>query len=1517
MPPDPRADGASRLDGIDERWIQALDNYKQETGRDLLQYSFATDLLSQSDTEKVMERLKDQAKLFTTFRSSGRKVLDTVKPIVAVVLRFIDAGAEGASSVAPGGKAIFVAFAALLQAMKETTQLYDTVESLLQQVKAYVERVGIHLQPATPPSPALMRILLDTLVQVLNVLAILTKYCNAEFEHKSKFEKTKDVLSRRTKDWLRVIADKADVKDALAKLRDLASAELQVTAAHTNAVVRNVEPKVAAVYDRAVIKDLRRWLRPPNTPEPNNYESKRQAGSCEWFFDDDFEGWKACKNGLYWVYGNAGSGKSVLSSSIVEKLMGDAVSNVIYFYFDYTDPEKRDCRALVSSLVLELGTRFDVCLQYLNGFGPSSAPSPTYEKLLEMFSHLLSLSGRTFLVIDALDECPESSRDKGLGKLLSTIRNQGNDLRTLVTSRPKPDIRKCLAPSVTYTLGFHECAKHVQDLSHYINTRLSDEVFSRWPEGIKRTAQDTLIKDSRGMFLWVDLQLQYLKHCAPNDVLNALRQLPSGLHQTYERILNDFASHRAMINRARYVLQCIAFSTRPLTPSEVFDIFSVDFDHPGTAMSKDITHFGPGNRVSPKEVILERCPGLLTFTRAGNNEIVQFIHFSVQEYLVSSVLRSASYPARLYYFDEDSAHLTLATFCLSLINHLRNIDRNLDSVVRFERYQRAYEMHLPTYAFSDWSAHVSPRNECALEELLHHFLRPSSPVFNLWRNLKRAIGLGHIEPHQTDAFRCAVALGLCNLVDRILQEDRITSRSPSEPLHQAYYHISGRFVLHEAADHGQADMCRLLLQYGADVFSSTVKPWNEMAIHIAARRGHVAVADTLLEHGISDDSHSPALIGARNGSGQTALHLAIMGGHMDLFDLLLKRGACVQDTDGEGSTPIHLAASRGYTQIVQKLLDRYAQDGLDFSAWCQVRNHAGRTPLHDAARYRHYQAVHGLLSTCNIAIDVRDNHGRTPLHYAVTGEYDTSEVSEDIKTTRVILEFSARNRPRNVSQPHAQHDSHKSFLVSRDDDGCTPLHMAACGREEVVCLLLKHIVAHSVDPTLVFGEDARGDTPLHSAAKGKDSRLLGLLLEHIVVHMAQDLTVVQRRNVWGDTPLHTAAREGRKFALGRLLEHVVHTQNPTVAQWQNAQGYTSLHYAAELGNTDMINLLKKHFTTHSFDPALALWRDVKGCTPFHHAASQIKEDALRCLLDWEGFPNDVTHECNRTLLHKAAFKGWTDMIRILLEHPAAYGTNARARCHVLDKDGRTALYHAVEQGQADSVRYLIDRGSPLGDTNTPAPILYYLAAMQGRRDIVSMLLEHPEKATLASPAQYDTPIQDGDAALQKAMTQGQTEIARCLLYHGFIPPSELRTCMRTFMRLSISSGNLTAVRTLLEDYGAQGMELGAQYHPCGRDRDTELHEAVRAGNIRITRVLLGHGAPLRPRDRDNRTPLELAVHHKKFDVICVFLERTAEDGYDPIPALLTQAEDPEWSRKIPFFLSLRARYVRQVAAPGT
>lgn len=80
------------------------------------------------------------------------------------------------------------------------TGLYDVTEALLHRFNSYLERIKVHLEPSTPPTPLLMRIFVDTLVQVLTTLAIVTKYCNA-IENQHALQKVARAAFRRTSEF--------------------------------------------------------------------------------------------------------------------------------------------------------------------------------------------------------------------------------------------------------------------------------------------------------------------------------------------------------------------------------------------------------------------------------------------------------------------------------------------------------------------------------------------------------------------------------------------------------------------------------------------------------------------------------------------------------------------------------------------------------------------------------------------------------------------------------------------------------------------------------------------------------------------------------------------------------------------------------------------------------------------------------------------------------------------------------------------------------------------------------------------------------------------------------------------------------------------------------------------------------------------------------------------------------------------------------------------------------------------
>ena len=132
--------------------------------------------------------------------------------------------------------------------------------------------------------------------------------------------------------------------------------------------------------------------------------------------------------------------------------MSDAGSAFLaYFYFDFKDTEKQDSRALLSSLLVQLSNQsnqFCEVLHQLYSEHQDGSQQPNSTSLLRCLKGMLAFAGQgpVYLVIDALDECPNdlwipSSREKVLKIVKELVKLQHPNLRLCVTSRPEYDIR--------------------------------------------------------------------------------------------------------------------------------------------------------------------------------------------------------------------------------------------------------------------------------------------------------------------------------------------------------------------------------------------------------------------------------------------------------------------------------------------------------------------------------------------------------------------------------------------------------------------------------------------------------------------------------------------------------------------------------------------------------------------------------------------------------------------------------------------------------------------------------------------------------------------------------------------------------------------------------------------------------------------------------------------------------------------------------------------------------------------
>ena len=110
--------------------------------------------------------------------------------------------------------------------------------------------------------------------------------------------------------------------------------------------------------------------------------------------------------------------------------------------------------------------------------------------------------GPTFIIIDALDECPTDGNERA--KLLELLQFlaafQNANLHLLVTSRKESDIEEKLTGSVTLPPLSIQGEDTDFDICTHVKAQLaSDSSMSKWPDSTKREVEEVLNTKAKGM----------------------------------------------------------------------------------------------------------------------------------------------------------------------------------------------------------------------------------------------------------------------------------------------------------------------------------------------------------------------------------------------------------------------------------------------------------------------------------------------------------------------------------------------------------------------------------------------------------------------------------------------------------------------------------------------------------------------------------------------------------------------------------------------------------------------------------------------------------------------------------------------------------------------------------------------------------------------------------------------------------------------------------------------------------
>ena len=181
-----------------------------------------------------------------------------------------------------------------------------------------------------------------------------------------------------------------------------------------------------------------------------------------------------------------------------------------YFYFDFRDTSKQNRRDLLPSLITQLSSQSNPCCDILSRLHlahQNGGRQPSEGHLIKCLKDIVTLPGQlpVYVMIDALDECPDSSgmpssREQVLDLLKELVELSLSNLHICVTSRPEVDIRTALEPLTFRQVSLHHQSGQRKDITEYVTSVVhSDSKMRRWRDEDKKLVIDTLSDRADGI----------------------------------------------------------------------------------------------------------------------------------------------------------------------------------------------------------------------------------------------------------------------------------------------------------------------------------------------------------------------------------------------------------------------------------------------------------------------------------------------------------------------------------------------------------------------------------------------------------------------------------------------------------------------------------------------------------------------------------------------------------------------------------------------------------------------------------------------------------------------------------------------------------------------------------------------------------------------------------------------------------------------------------------------------------